>query len=146
MKVHVEIDPNCEEPEIIVRTCELTDELSKVIQKISASGHRIITGFSNDEAYLLEPTHLIRVYSADKKIYAETMEAEFTLRMRLYELEKCLDPNRFVRISNSEIVNLKAIKKMDLSFTGTIAMTLSNGKTTYVSRRYVGKIKKTLRI
>ena len=63
--------------------------------------------------------------------------------MRLYELEERLD-NRFVRISNSEIVNLKKVKSLDLSFVGTICMELSNGEVSYVSRRYVSKMKKIL--
>jgi DNA-binding LytR/AlgR family response regulator len=61
----------------------------------------------------------------------------------LYELEERLD-NRFVRISNSEIVNLKKVKSLDLSFVGTICMELSNGEVSYVSRRYVSKMKKIL--
>ena len=58
--------------------------------------------------------------------------------------EERLDNNLFVRISNSEIVNLKKVKSLDLSFAGTICMELSNGDVSYVSRRYVSKIKKIL--
>lgn len=49
-----------------------------------------------------------------------------------------------IRISNSEIVNLKKVKNLDLSFVGTICMELSNGDVSYVSRRYVSKIKRLL--
>ena len=65
---------------------------------------------------------------------------------RLYEIEERLNPHQFVRISNSEIINLKRVDNFDLSFTGTICVKLSNGTTTYVSRRYVAKIKKILGI
>ena len=58
--------------------------------------------------------------------------------------DKRLDNSKFVRISNSEIVNLKKVKSLDLSFVGTICMELSNGTVSYVSRRYVSKIKKVL--
>ncbi len=57
-----------------------------------------------------------------------------------------MDPNQFVRISNSEIVNLKKVKNFDLSITGTICVELANDTKTYVSRRYVSKIKKVLGI
>jgi len=146
MKVHVEIDSNCKETEMIIRTNELTDEINEIIQKISVSNQKILAGFTNDDVHLLDVSDVIRIHSVDKKIIAETMSEEFMLRMRLYELEERLDQTSFVRISHSEIVNLKAIKKIDLSFTGTIAMTLSNKKTAYVSRRYVSKIKKILGI
>ena len=42
--------------------------------------------------------------------------------------------------------NLKKVKGFDLSFSGTICVTLSNGALTYVSRRYVAKIKQVLGI
>ena len=45
-----------------------------------------------------------------------------------------------------EIVNIKKIKKLDTSLTGTICMYLEGEKMTYVSRRYVSKIKKVLGI
>lgn len=71
---------------------------------------------------------------------------EYTLHIRLYEIEERLNSHQFVRISNSEIINLKRVDNFDLSFTGTICVKLSNGTTTYVSRRYVAKIKKILGI
>lgn len=55
-----------------------------------------------------------------------------------------MNPAQFVRISNSEIINLKKVKNFDLSFVGTISVEMANGTTTYVSRRYVAKIKKLL--
>ncbi|MEE3451384.1 MAG: LytTR family DNA-binding domain-containing protein, partial [Acutalibacteraceae bacterium] len=66
------------------------------------------------------------------------------LRQRLYELEEQLNKYSFVRISNSEIINLKKVRNFDLSLSGTICVTLSDGTATYVSRRYVSKIKKVL--
>lgn len=64
--------------------------------------------------------------------------------MRLYEAEQRLDSRMFVRISNGEIINLKKVGGFDLSFAGTICVSLSNGTVTYVSRRYVSKIKQLL--
>ena len=61
-----------------------------------------------------------------------------------YEAEQRLAKCSFVRISNSDIVNLKKVKGFDLSFVGTICVSLSNGTVTYVSRRYVAKIKQLL--
>lgn len=57
-----------------------------------------------------------------------------------------MDQNRFVRISNSEIINLKMVKIFDLSFTGRIWVVLLNGNISYVSRPYVTKIKHILGI
>ncbi|MFQ9095084.1 MAG: LytTR family DNA-binding domain-containing protein, partial [Ruminococcus sp.] len=63
---------------------------------------------------------------------------------QLYELEQLLDEKTFVRISKSEIINLRFVKRLDLSITGTIGIQLKTGETAYVSRRYVNRIKSIL--
>ena len=80
------------------------------------------------------------------RVYAETTRGEYLLRLRLYEVETRLDSSSFVRISNSDIINLKKVNGFDLSFAGTICVTLSSGTVTYVSRRFVAKIKQLLGI
>lgn len=146
MRIKVEIDANCKEPDIIIRTSEMTDEISDIVQKLSVSQQKLLAGFADDSVELLDIVEIIRFYSAKQKVFAQTKSREFIIRLRLYELEERLDKSLFVRISNTEIVNMKAIKKMDLSFAGTISITLSNEVTTYVSRRYMTKIKQVLGI
>lgn len=89
---------------------------------------------------------MIRIYLNSGKVVAVTDKGEYVLRLRLYEIENLLLTDQFIRISNSEIINLKKVNNFDLSFTGTICVKLSNGITTYVSRRYVPKLKKILGI
>ena len=68
------------------------------------------------------------------------------LRLRLYEVEERLKQHHFIRISNSEIINLKKVRSFDLSFTGTICVVLNDGSKTYASRRYVTRLKGVLGI
>lgn len=89
---------------------------------------------------------MIRIYLNSGKVVAVTDKGEYILRLRLYEIENLLLTDQFIRISNSEIINLKKVNNFDLSFTGTICVKLSNGVTTYVSRRYIPKLKKILGI
>ena len=146
MRVEVKIDNSCIEPKIIVLTASMTEEVSKIIQKLSDNNPQIITGSKNEKIEVLEQNELIRIYAANSRVFAVTNSGEYLLRLRLYEAEERLDPNQFVRISNSEIINLKKVKSFDLSFAGTICVELSNVTTTFVSRRYVSKIKKILGI
>lgn len=95
--------------------------------------------FPGDEVRLLEESEIVRIYAASQKVYAQTANREYILRPRLYELEEQLNKRLFVRISNSEIVNLKKIVRLDLSMNGTICVELNNHTTAYVSRRYVTK-------
>lgn len=146
MQIEVKIDASCKEPKIIVVTDKMTDEINALLKKLSEEAPQMIAGFCGDSVTILEQMDIIRVYAAAGKVFAVTNNEEYSLRLRLYELEERLSKDRFVRISNSEIINLRKVKGFDMSFTGTICVTLSNGMVTYVSRRYVAKIKQVLGI
>lgn len=146
MQIEIKIDNSYTDPKIIVMTASMTEEVHAIMKKLSENTPQIITGSKNDKIEVLEQTDLIRIYASSGKVFAVTDKGEYAVRLRLYELEERLDANQFVRISNSEIINLKKVQNFDLSFTGTICVKLSNGTLTYVSRRYVSKIKKILGI
>lgn len=146
MQVEIKIDSTCKEPRIIIVTDQLTDEIHALIRRLSEESPRILSGFRNDTLEVLDQSDIFRLYASAGKVYAVTARGEYTLRLRLYELEERLEKDCFVRISNSEIINLKKVKNFDLSFTGTICVSLSDGTVTYVSRRYVNKIKQILGI
>ena len=144
MQIEIKVDDSYTEPKIIILTAAVTEEVNAVLKKLSDDGPHIISGSRDEKVEVLEQADLFRIYANAGKVYAVTGKGEYTLRLRLYELEECLDAKNFVRISNSEIINLKKVDHFDLSFTGTICVKLSNGEVTYVSRRYVSKIKKIL--
>lgn len=104
-----------------------------------------LPSFQEDRAFLLETSDLTCLYAQDKGVFARREDGEvFSLRFRLYELEERLDKRTFVRISHSEIVNLRKVAALDLKLSGTIRMSLTDGTECYVSRRYVKKIKEAL--
>lgn len=146
MEVEIKIDGAYPEPKIIVFTASMTAEVKELLDKLSRETPQIISGVKDEKIKVLEQEDLIRVYAGNGKVFAVTEAGEYTLRLRLYELEQRLNPRQFVRISNSEIINLKKVKNFDLSFTGTICVELVNGTKTYVSRRYVSKVKEILGI
>ena len=146
MQVEIKMDSSCTEPKVLILTAAMTEEVNMIFARLSENTPQIITGSKDDKMEVLEQGDLIRVYANAGRVFAVTGKGEYTVRLRLYELEARLNPNQFVRISNSEIIHLKQVKTFDLSFTGTICVELVNGTTTYVSRRYVSKIKKILGI
>ncbi len=147
MQIKIQIDPACAEPQLVVYTAAVTDEVNALVARLSDVRPEAIAGFSGDVVSLLMPDEILRIYAEQQKVYAETVSgARYALRLRLYELEERLSPMRFVRISNSEIINLYLVKRLDLSLSGTICMELAGGATAFVSRRYVSKIKDILGI
>ena len=144
MKIEVKVDAACAETTVVICTDKVTDEIQQLVRKLSQYAPQVIVGFREDEAVILTQEEMLRVYAEGGKVYAETLNGRFQMRQRLYELEERLDAKRFVRISNAEIVNLGWIRGFDLSFAGTICVRMKNDAVTYVSRRYVAKIKQVL--
>ena len=144
MKVEIQIDSNCDETTVTITANKMTEEINELVRKISEHTPSVLVGFKNDNATILDCGKVIRFYSANQKVYAVTEDTEYTIRLRLYELEQRLNSAEFVRISNSEIINLKEIQGFDLSFTGTICVQFRNESVSYVSRRYYRKANRDL--
>ena len=95
---------------------------------------------------MLPLREVLRFYSENQMVMMQDTKGVYSIQEKLYELEEKLDAGQFFRISKSEIVNLKKIKRLDLSITGTIKVILSDGTETYTSRRNVTKLKQCLGI
>ena len=124
----------------------MTEDVKRIVDLLSVETPQLLAGFRNDQFEILDPTKVLRLYAQQGKVIAVTENGEYTLRQRLYELEEKFEKDGFIRISNSEIINLKKAKNFDLSLAGSICVRLSDGTITYVSRRYVSKIKQLLGI
>lgn len=144
MQIEIKIDSTAREPKLLILTDRVTEEVNEIVRKISEAEPHVIAGLRGDTVKVLDADDILRVYAAGGKVFAVTNEGEYQLRLRLYELEERLRCDRFVRISNSEIINLKKVRHFDLRLAGTVCVTLSDGSTSYVSRRYVAKIKEIL--
>lgn len=154
MEVEIQIDIGRKKPKAVIYASEVTEEVNEAVKKLSGQANPFLSGIAatnlsqkespNEIVQLLEPSQIYHIYAANQKVYAVTSQGEFRLKMRLYELEEQLKENMFVRISNSELVNLRQAEQFDLSLSGTICVKLKNREKVYVSRRYVKKIKAIL--
>jgi DNA-binding LytR/AlgR family response regulator len=144
VKVEIKIDRQLEETTVVIMTKEISDEVNELAKMLSSPNAQLIVGFKDSNAIVVETRKIVRIYAANQKVYIVTDDGEYLSRLRLYEFEERLPHNAFVRTSNSEIVNLQRVKDFDLSFSGSICVRFTNGSTTYVSRRYVAKIKTLL--
>lgn len=107
MQVEIKIDSSCIDPKVIILTDSMTEDVSNIVKKLSENASQIISGYKDEKIEILEQTDLISVYANSGKVYAVTNKGEYILRLRLYEIENRLPSNQFIRISNSEIINLK---------------------------------------
>ena len=145
MKVEIRIEKGREEPKVVILAGEETEEVRALAARLGELRLAPIPVRRGEERLLLPQEAFLRFYADGKGVSAQTGEGTCTVPLRLYELEERLDQSRFVRISNGEILNLDKVTAVDLSLSGTIRMTLEGGNYAYVSRRYVKKIKETLK-
>lgn len=144
MKLLFVIHEKYKEPEIHICSDKKSREICDIRDLLEKMLCTQITAYREQEAKTLPAFEIVRIYSENKKVFARTAGETYEVRDRLYRLEEIFCDKGFVRISNSEIVNLSQIDRFDMGYTGTIRVYLKNGDETYVSRRYVAKIKEVL--
>lgn len=146
MEVEWKIEPGRQEPKVVILAGEETESLRRLAARLSGLNLGPVPVWEGERILLLPQEDFLRFYTDGKGVSAQTGRGIFSVRLRLYELEERLDSQRFVRVSNSEIINLDRVTAVDLSLAGTIRMTLDGHTAAYVSRRYVKKIKETLNL
>lgn len=146
MDFEIKIDEAYKLPKTFVYTDKITEEVLRIKSFVLKNSESILIGFFNEKIKILNPAKIYRIYTENSKVFAESMDEKFLVKKRIYQLEDILKPKKFVRISNSELINLNLVDSFDLSYSGTISVKMKNKSKTFVSRRYVKKIKETLGI
>ena len=144
MKIKYDIQEKYQEIEIHLCNHERSAELLELRGVLESVLGIKIKVHKNQEYRTLTPAEIVRIFSQNKRVYVRTKDECYEVNDRIYTLEEQLQDRGFVRISNSELVNIRQIEKLDMSYAGTIRMYLKNGDETYVSRRYMKKIKEVL--
>ncbi len=84
--------------------------------------------------------------SVDNRTFLYTADAVMEIRQRLYELELLLSEREFLRISKSQIVNVRKISSLRPELNRTILATMCNGEKLSISRKYAPALRRLLQI
>ena len=142
MKVELNIDKKFGETIVTISTNKVNDEIQNLVNYIENKEDYFI-GVSDGKVRLLNTEDIIRVYVEDRKVYVVTVEGRFIVRKKLYEVQSILTKD-FIKISQSEIANVKYIHSLDLGLRGTIVINYKNSDISYVSRRMLKEFKMKL--
>lgn len=87
-----------------------TPKIQQVVEFVESldDNHRL-KGKEDGETYLIEPNAISRIYIENRQVLTETTQGDYHLGLRLYQVLEIL-PSYFIKISQSEIVNLKEIE------------------------------------
>ena len=133
MKVELNIDEKFKEILVTISTDKINDEVQELVNYIEYKEDYLV-GIADDQVCVLDISDIIRVFVEDRKVFVVTTKGKFVVRKKLYEMNNLLTKD-FVKISQSEIANIKFIKNLDLSIRGTIVIVYKNSDISYVSRR-----------
>ena len=144
MKLELNIDEKVKETLVVVSANKIDKEVQNLINYIEYSSEYLI-GIVEDKASIIDIDEIIRVYIENRKTFVATLKDTYVVKKKLYEVENMVTRN-FVKISQSEIANIKFIKNLDFSNTGTIVIKYKNSDISYVSRRMIKEFKLKLGI
>ena len=142
MKVELNIDEKFKEILVTISTDKINDEVQELVNYIEYKEDYLV-GIADDKVCVLDISDIIRVFVEDRKVFVVTTRGKFVVRKKLYEMNNLLTKD-FVKISQSEIANIKFIKNLDLSIRGTIVIVYKNSDISYVSRRLLKDFKTKL--
>ena len=145
MKVRIELDPQMDEPEMIIRAPRLKEDVARLQQLILEQKMTPLTFYKDRSEYFVDVSEILFFETDGEKIYGHTREEAYEVRQKLYELEEIL-PIAFCRISKSTIVNTKQIYAIEKSFSGTSTVNFyQTHKQVHVSRHYYQLLKERLK-
>ena len=144
MKLELNIDEKIKETLVVVSANKIDKEVQNLINYIEYSSEYLI-GIVEDKVSIIDIDEIIRVYIEDRKTFVVTLKDTYVVKKKLYEVENMVTRN-FIKISQSEMANIKFIKNLDFSNTGTIVIKYKNSDISYVSRRMIKEFKLKLGI
>lgn len=142
--IDVIIDEKYIDPKVNILTKSKTKQVESIIHSIEntqENEYPYLTGYINGKAEFISQRDIIRVYIENRKIIIETSDKLYFTKKNLTMLEGILNPSRFVRISQSEIINLYKVTHFEFNIAGTIGVEMENAKKTWVARSRVKSIK-----
>ncbi|WP_314793311.1 LytTR family DNA-binding domain-containing protein [Gemella sanguinis] len=142
MKVELNIDEKFKEILVTISTDKINDEVQELVNYLEYKEDYLV-GIADDQVCVLDISDIIRVFVEDRKVFVVTTKGKFIVRKKLYEMNNLLTKD-FIKISQSEIANIKFIKNLDLSIRGTIVIVYKNSDISYVSRRLLKDFKTKL--
>ena len=125
---------------------EITEDIQKFLNSISqiAKKKEEIVATKNNEIFLLKSKNVFYFYSDEKNNFAKTNDGIYKIKERLYELEENLDKKKFIRISNSCIINIDQTKCFDVSQIGSLFAKMQDDTKQEASKRKIKNVMKFL--
>jgi DNA-binding LytR/AlgR family response regulator len=142
MRVRIELTDG-EPEEIVIRVREIDSrvrELEGLLSSVAQKSGDLLLHRDSTEFYVPK-SEILYFEALGGKVWAHTVDGVYQVDHRLFELEQIM-PAYFVRISKSEIANIKRIASLHRELTGNGEITFGGcNKRTFFSRGYYKTLK-----
>lgn len=129
------------------RGIEVSDEAEFILyQKNFSTNSYIPAQDEKGSISLIKYTDVMYFEAVNKIIYSETVDGQYVVKDKLYELEEKLNIHSFLRVSKSHIVNIDFIDKIIPWIGSKYILEMKNSAQIDVTRSYYQSFKKRLGI
>lgn len=138
MKIRIELDPGMDEEEVIIRTPQITPEITNLQNLISEATKETkkVEFYKGDSRVYLDLEEILFFETTELGISAHSKDDSFEVRYKLYELENML-PMSYMRVSKSTILNTRRIFSIDRNLYASSEVAFRDThKKVFVSRHY----------
>jgi len=143
MKITLKEQAHIGETEVVI-TCRAVDEqILRMVAGLRAFDKKI-TGFIDDQTFLLSPSQVLYADTADRRTFLYTDTQVYETPLKLYELVDRFAGDEFFRASKSAVINFSKIRSLRPDFGGRMTVIMENDEKLTVSRQFVPDIKKKL--
>lgn len=135
------------EKELVEKGFTIDEDADLILTEKDLFVNHLIVRTNRDNERVRIPTNeIIIVESFGHDIVIKTAQGQFKTNERLYQLERLLNPEQFLRVSNSVIIAKNKIKRITPTLSSKFILTMSNSQTVDVTRSYYGIFKDHLGI
>ncbi len=123
------------------------DSADLVLHEVNRFADNLIVKGQEDGSHHVVPvSEIIIIESYGHTVEVHTNRGSYKSSDRLYQLTNLLDPDKFLRISNSVIIAKDKVKQITPSLSMKFSLTMENGKRVDVTRSYYYIFKEAFRI
>ena len=148
IKVRTNISSNYKNIEICINAPERNETVQRIENELLSKSSNLIKqiiGMQENDIFIINVLDIIMFYSNEKNNFCKTQDGIYRIKEKMYYLEEMLPKNKFIRISNSTIININHVKCFNTSIIGKILVKFKDGSEETVSRRRTSEILKFLK-
>ena len=136
MKLKVILDKNDPIMEELRKLNIEIDENSEYVLSRREMNLNYLSAKDGDQTFYISIGDIVYIDSMGHDVMIHTMDGTYVTRERLKALEMMLDPDEFLRVSNSAIVSIKDIRRIEASILQKFILHMANGDKVDVTRSY----------